>query len=303
MAILLQWIQSLDISAYRFLNGFAGNWIADHLANFEEGNNLIKGGLFFAMYAYLWFRVDSVQEGRRRKILAILTATMFALVVCRTIADLTPYRLRPMYDLNLPHHAYSIPLRPNLMDWSSFPSDTAAYFFALAFGLAHLLRRYSVPILLYTGGWICLPRMYLGEHYLSDIVVGAAIGITLVSASLRFDWLRQNFATSVLRFMDAKPHVFYAAAFLVCFEMGVVFSDVREAARGLFHAFNFVHSRALPGGMPGFLGILYLFLIAASMASLIFRWPSNRLIIRYRYRRLQRSPEHRKSHSQSEPIL
>jgi len=42
--------------------------------------------------------------------------------------------------------------------------------------LAYLLRRYAVTILLYTVVWVCLPRIYLGIHYVSDIVVGIVIG-------------------------------------------------------------------------------------------------------------------------------
>jgi membrane-associated phospholipid phosphatase len=245
MTALLQAIHTLDVSVYRILNGFAGNWLADHLANFEEGNNLAKGGLFFGAYVYLWFRGGLTQEARRKAILAILIGTLLALVLCRTIADFTPFRVRPMYDPNLPHRAYSIPTHPNLVDWSSFPSDTAAYFFALAFGLAYLVRRHSALILLYTAGWICLPRLYLGEHYLSDVVVGAAIGVTIVVASLKSGWLQQNIAAPILRFMEAKPHVFYGAAFLVFFEMGVVFMDVRSAAQQLMQALRAGHVHEL----------------------------------------------------------
>jgi len=53
MNVLLQVVHRLDLSVYRFLNGFVGNWLADHLTDFEENNNLAKGGLYFAMYAYL----------------------------------------------------------------------------------------------------------------------------------------------------------------------------------------------------------------------------------------------------------
>jgi membrane-associated phospholipid phosphatase len=270
MNVLLQVVHSTDLSVYHFLNGFAGNWLADHLDNFEEGNNLLKGGFFFALYAYLWFRVDLDQEKRRRAILAILTGALLAVVVSRAIADLTPYRIRPMYDLNLPHHSYSFPISPNLIDWSSFPSDTAAYFFALAFGLAQMLRRHSAAILLYTAGWICLPRMYLGEHYLSDIVVGAAIGIAAVKASLQCEWLEQNIACPILRSIDTKPHVFYPAAFLASFEMSVVFSDVRTAAQQLIHALHGEHSHELLRAMLG-LGLLGVALVAMSVVVPIFR--------------------------------
>jgi membrane-associated phospholipid phosphatase len=230
---LLQTIRSFDLSVYHFLNAYAGNRILDRLAAFEENDNLLKGGIFFAMYVHFWFGRGPNQDKQRRAIIAILIGTVMALVVSRTIADLAPFRIRPMFG---PHHPYAFPISLNMENWSSFPSDTAAYFFALSYGLAHLSRRCAVPIGLYTAGWICLPRMFLGEHYASDIVVGATIGIVLVWASIRSERLQQKVIGRALAFMDAKPQVFYAAAFLVCFEMGVLFDDVRSAARGLFHA-------------------------------------------------------------------
>src|SRR5208337_2275550 len=126
-----------------------------------------------------------------------------------------PFRLRPNYDPTLVHPSYSIPLVPDIENWSSFPSDTAAYFFALAFGLAYLLRRFAIPILLYTAAWVCLPRMYLGLHYASDIVAGIAIGITMVWVLFRSDLLQSIVARRLLVAMEAKPQWFYAIAFLV----------------------------------------------------------------------------------------
>jgi membrane-associated phospholipid phosphatase len=232
---VFQAIRSVDVSVFHFLNGYAGNWLLDRFASFEENNNLFKGGLFLAMYVYLWFRIGPDEERRRKTIIAILIGTLLTLVVSRAIADLAPFRIRPMSDPSISSHPYSFPTSPNMENWSSFPSDTAAYFSALAFGLAYLLRRYTLPIMLYTAGWICLPRAFLGLHYASDMVVGSAVGITVVWASVRSEWLRSSLAPRVLDFMEAKPEIFYASAFLLCFEMGVLFDDVRRVGRSLFH--------------------------------------------------------------------
>jgi membrane-associated phospholipid phosphatase len=236
-------IHSLDVSVYVFLNRFAGNWVVDRLVSYEEADNLFKGGLFLAMYAYIWFQVSPRQEERRKSIVAILTGTLVALVLARTMANFAPYRLRPMYDPTLPHRAYSLPMSFNMENWSSFPSDSAAYFFALAFGLARLMRRRAVPILLFTAIWMCLPRLFSGLHFLSDIVMGIAIGIAMVEASLKCQWLQRNLAIPILSFMEAKPNIFYAASFMIFFEMGVAFDDVRRPVRGLFHALQAGHFR------------------------------------------------------------
>ena len=227
---------------YHFLNGFAGNRFLDHFANFEENDNLLKGGLFLAMYWYLWFRAGSDRDRRRRAIIAILAGALLALVASRTVANFAPYRVRPMYDSELQHYPYSFPTSPNLVNWSAFPSDTATFFFALAFGLAYLSRRLAIPAMLYVAGWVCLPRMFLGLHYASDIVAGAAIGIILVWASLKVEWLQSGFATRLLALAEARPEVFYAAAFLASFEMGVLFDGIRGAARAVFHVVNVEYS-------------------------------------------------------------
>jgi membrane-associated phospholipid phosphatase len=270
MNVLLQSISNIDVVIYHFLNGFAGNRFLDHFASFEENDNLLKGGLFLAMYWYLWFRAGPDQERRRRAIIAILAGALLALVASRTVANFAPYRIRPIYDPQLQHYPYSFPISPNLVNWSAFPSDTAAFFFALAIGLASLSRRLGIPAMLYVAGWICLPRMFLGLHYASDIVAGASIGIILVWASLKVDWLQSGFATRLLALAEARPEVFYAAAFLASFEMGVLFDDIRGAARTVFHIVNVEYSEFSHNALAA-LATLGLLAIAAFLVFLARR--------------------------------
>jgi len=231
---VLQIIRAVDVAVYHFLNGFAGSRALDHFAGFEEGNMLFRGALFLAVYWYLWFAGGADQDRRRKAIVAIMVGTLFAVVIARIVADLAPYRIRPMYDVHLQHRPYASPISYYLVDWSSFPSDCATYFFALAFGLAHLSRRLALPAMLCTAGWICLPRLFLGEHWASDVAAGALIGIALVWASLKVEWIQSSFSTRLLALAEAKPGIFYAAAFLASFEMGTIFEDLRVVARAVF---------------------------------------------------------------------
>jgi membrane-associated phospholipid phosphatase len=233
---LLQTIRTVDLKIYNFLGRFAGNRLLDHLASREETNNLLKGGIFFATYWYLWFRIGPDLTKRRKSIIAIVIGSMLAIIVARTLAYVTPFRVRPMYDLTIAHPTYSIPLTANLENWSSFPSDTAAYFFALAFGLAYLLRRLAVPIMLYTAAWICLPRIYLGLHYASDMVVGSGIGIMMAWLSLRSDSVESIVTRPALAAMETSPQWFYTIAFLLSFEMATVFDGVRHVGRDVLNA-------------------------------------------------------------------
>jgi membrane-associated phospholipid phosphatase len=232
---LLHAVMSVDLSVYHFLNGYAGHRLLDLLAAFEEENSLLKGGLFLGLYAYLWFCNGPDRQDRRRAILAIFAGTILAVVVSRAIADVIPFRIRPMYQPGILRHSHSFAITGNMERWSSFPSDTAAYFAAMAFGIGRLLKRYRVLLALYTAGWICLPRLFLGEHYLSDIVVGSLVGVTIVLALLRSKGFRRTLAPLVLSILNASPGVFYGAGFLVAFEMSVMFNDLRSAAHLLFH--------------------------------------------------------------------
>ena len=139
---LLHAIRSIDLNVYCFLNGYAGHRILDLLAAFEEENSLLKGGLFLSLYTYLWFRAGGDRNDRRRTIIAIFAGTILAVIVSRTIADVIPFRIRPMYAPGVIHRPHSFPITGNMERWSSFPSDTAAYFAAMAFGLGCLLRRF-----------------------------------------------------------------------------------------------------------------------------------------------------------------
>jgi hypothetical protein len=105
--------------------------------------------------------------------------------------------------------------------------------------------------MLYTAVWICFPRMFLGVHYASDVVVGGVIGIAFVWVSLKVEWLQSRLGARVLSIADSKPEIFYPAAFLASFEMGILFDDVRGAASAVTHFVNFSSDRGLIFGGLG----------------------------------------------------
>ncbi len=235
MHTLLRLVQSFDLQVYYFLSRFHGSWILDRLASHMESNNLLKSGVLISLYWYFWFRDDPQRQERRSQILSILTGTLAGLVVTRGIASLATFRVRPLYDAALQHQPLSILPPTNFMNWSSFPSDHAAYLCGLGFGVICLRRRLTIPVVLFLAGWVCLPRLYLGIHFVSDIVVGAALGILAVWSALRSEWLKRT-EFPLLRFAEASPGVFYAVAFVVLFEMAALFADVREPVRAALNA-------------------------------------------------------------------
>ena len=55
MMHLPQAIQSIDVSIYTWLGGFAGNWVLDRLASHEEWDPIFKGGLVLASTGFRGF--------------------------------------------------------------------------------------------------------------------------------------------------------------------------------------------------------------------------------------------------------
>lgn len=84
---------------------------------------------------------------------------------------------------------------------ASFPSGHSATAFALAWVLAKRFRRVG-PAFLALAAVIAFSRMYLNRHYLSDVTVGAAIGLLCAWATLR--WLPLKVGRT--RPAEASPH-------------------------------------------------------------------------------------------------
>ena len=232
-------IQNFDNVLFHAVNAFSGSRFLDSLADIEENTNLLKGGLFMAVYCWLWFEMRGRHDPHRKVLIAMLMASFAALSIARILAHIIPFRIRPMFADPL-YHLPSIAVSPNYERWSSFPSDTAALFFALAVGVLILWRAAGLLFLAYTCLWICLPRLYLGLHYPSDLIGGALVGSA--SACL-FWWLARTrlynrwIGEPALALENRYPMIFYACAFPLLYEIAIMFADVRYAMhRSIFLA-------------------------------------------------------------------
>ena len=74
-----------------------------------------------------------------------------------------------------------------------FVSSHAANFFALAFSAGLIMRQFYpqiLKILLIIAVIICFSRMYLGVHYISDLIGGAIVGTCVSVVIYRFVYLK-----------------------------------------------------------------------------------------------------------------
>jgi undecaprenyl-diphosphatase len=234
-------IERFDIVLFHAVNDWCGNWTLDRLAAFEESNQFFKGGLMVTAYWWFWFTGRGPRrEATRQSIIAALIGVFLGLALARTFAALLPLRVRPMYVDGIGYHSPSLQFPMNLESWSSFPSDMATYFFALSFGLYGLSRRLGIFFLVFSAVWVCLPRLYLGIHYPSDLVAGALLGIgtvwaTTVVLTNRDGSLGRRIMEPITLLEQRRPQVFYAVAFALSFEMANIFDDVRDLMRAALH--------------------------------------------------------------------
>lgn len=223
---------NLDLFLLHIVNGWCGSPVLDQMALFTDRINLLKGGLTVAVFWWFWYAGDERTRFERRQIIVVaFLATFAAIFLSRAMAATLPFRLRPMYTPGIGYHAPSIHLRMDMETWSSFPSDHAAMWFALSYGVWRLSRRFGWVAYAYSVIWICLPRLYLGIHYPSDLLVGALVGLGCGWGAFRLP-LRRS-AKLCLLIERRYPQWFYPVAFLVAFEIADMFNDVRKVLHGL----------------------------------------------------------------------
>ena len=103
-----------------------------------------------------------------------------------------------------------------LEHWSSFPSDHAALAFAVSTCLWRASRPLGAACYIWSIFIICLPRIYAGYHYATDIVGGAMVGI--FTAFLVARPLQKALMPSALMAEELYPGLFFACFFVVSYE-------------------------------------------------------------------------------------
>lgn len=191
-------------------------------------NHLLKGGVLMALAWWAWHRArgDDARRRDRGVLVATAVACIAAIGVARGLAQMLPFRVRPLHDPALHFVSPEGITTGNMESWSSFPSDHAALFFALATGLWLVSRRAGALALLHATFVVSLPRLLLGIHYPTDLLVGAAIGIVTTLACVRL-LSASSPVRRVVGWADSAPAWFYPAFFLFTFEVAVLFDDVR----------------------------------------------------------------------------
>src|SRR5579863_3871737 len=136
------WLNGFDVPIELYFSHLLGRhaWF-DSLLIQTESTLLLKGGAIVFLVWFLLF--DRKRPGQLREGFELLFGSVFfslvATLVARCLALCLPFRVRPLATPWLQFH-FPGDSTPMLTNWSSFPSDHAVMFFALASGIFMLSR-------------------------------------------------------------------------------------------------------------------------------------------------------------------
>lgn len=228
-------MNSFDTGVLSFFNQFSRkSQVFDHVVVFLQDASLLKAGVLIAVLWWFWF--DPRDTGKNRaSILSTLTATAVAILLARGLANLLPFRARPMNVEEL-HFTLPLGMKPgSLEDWSSFPSDHATMFFALVTGIFILSKRLGVLSFFWVVVVVILPRLYIGIHFPTDILAGAVLGVFITWLAHR-EFIRNPLARIGTAWVEKHPASFYMCFFLATYQFVVLFDDLRDLAKITMHA-------------------------------------------------------------------
>lgn len=225
-----------DASIMKFVNGYA------HISPFFDTliytimeNGLVKGGFIMSLVWFVWFKNNGeLRHNRREIIIATIMGTLLGVLIVRGIEHFTILRVRPILNAEIqfitPYGISDNMLAMWHETWytsTSFPSDHATLFFGLATGFLFVSRPLGLFILSYVVFVISLPRIYMGVHYPSDIIIGGLIG-GCITCLFNIPNLRNRLTRPAIFWYQKSPATFYLSFFLFSFEVASLFSGIRQ---------------------------------------------------------------------------
>ena len=233
-------VNPFDSNLLHFLNQFAQkSWTFDKTMVFISTDPFVSGGIAMTFFWWAWFRKSTTKTRDREIVLCGLAASFVALFVARVLATVLPFRARPYLN---PELHFRAPLGTgqyyfDLLHWSSFPSDHAVLYFSLATCIFLISRKVGLLAYCHALFVVCVPLMYLGEHYPTDILAGALLGIGIGSLSA-IPKLHDGLSRRPLRLLQSSPAGFYTCFFLCSFLFATNFDSVRKITFYAFHIFT-----------------------------------------------------------------
>jgi undecaprenyl-diphosphatase len=246
-ARLLDAAAQLDLAVLTFLSRFARqSWLLDTVIWSIWNQAILQYGVVMVVIWRVWFADGETPLSwqKRQEVLSTLVAVYPCIALVLVTRAVLPFRPRPVMDPTL---AFRVPFVPPDVTFApestSFPSGHAAVLAALAIGLWSISRRLGVFTALYGAFVVCLPRLYFGRHFATDILAGIAIAVATVPLT------KQIVASvSCVRRLPSwstrHAGAFYTLFFFCCLDIATDFAYVRTVLHlvGSMHVARIVGS-------------------------------------------------------------
>lgn len=218
------------------LQAFSGSPSFDWVIRLLVDMDLLRLGPLIGVLVYVWVAPRGRIEDRPEFVLRSFAGIVLATMASRLLQASLPERPRPRHALE----TLAFPSLGHLQaleDWSSFPSDTATFVFAVVAAIAVRSRPLACLAAAWATAFVCFPRLYLGYHYLSDLVAGAVLGVVLMGFT---QWLplSPRITCQVHRLAERHPALGVALLVLVGYELITTFRalrQTRDALRDILH--------------------------------------------------------------------
>lgn len=179
-----------------------------------------------AAYWWAWFRRGDPKTVHRTRGILIMSVigVVGAVGLSFLLKSSFPSRGRPLHELGSfgPHR---FALDPHAVGFhAAFPSHHEMVAFALVTGLLLVSWRVGVAASLWAAVVMGGPEVYLGLHYPSDLVGGAALGVAVVLI-FNLPLVREVVAERIVAVSDDWPAIFYPAWFTLTVQTATLFGD------------------------------------------------------------------------------
>lgn len=222
-----------DLSIVSYLNGFANkSSFFDWLLIIISDTYLIKVCVPVMLLWFFWFQTGYIKGKNslavREHVIMVYISCIVAVAAGKLLAFVLPLRHRPIADNGLD---FIVPDSMVTAEWmigtTSFPSNNAVLAFSLAMGIWLLSKRFGLAMFIYLALFVAFPRIYLGLHYPTDILGGAAIGMVVAFIGQN-EKIKLLAARPIVSWSEKNPGIFYMLFFMVSFEFSCMLESVKK---------------------------------------------------------------------------